>query len=411
MDYNWKNKYFDKYIAKSVEKELDLHLDMYKLYGFYKIITITFNTNESWDYFIKRKHFLRIIINDINRIRHGILEAFKDYHESISIHICFDANKFNKLIVQTYSLIALDINILNCINDKILEELTYIYDNILQSKIIENSFIECYQLRIGDIIGYYNLDKVEIDGGISTNDCTFKKVIKLRGKYRKIICDNIKYPLPTIETIKIDRRIIIDLVQMFLRCSIDDYISSGKHYPSNRKLDMYELDNKNCGRYVEIDRNKIFTGDINGIPKDTSELITRFYNLGDNKKNVFLMSCEAYIEANKSKKGKAIMFYTIALENIANFVFKTLKVSKKKKIYLLCKKIYGKEIISQEFIDYFYDIRCLYSHEGICNNGIKEEILGVEYADDNLCSKLEKITYSTLIKWLIKNSKGELYEQ
>ena len=120
------------------------------------------------------------------------------------------------------------------------------------------------------------------------------------------------------------------------------------------------------------------------------------------------MSCESYVEGLNSDYGKAITYYTIALENLANYFYRLnyngKKVSKKKRIYLLLKDIFHREIISEDFVNHFYNIRCLYSHEGISNNRIRQLIFEVKDSDEMMERYMEEITYSSLVQWLLNES-------
>ena len=150
------------------------------------------------------------------------------------------------------------------------------------------------------------------------------------------------------------------------------------------------------------------TNTYNGIPNDTQDLIEKFYKLDYDKQNLFLMSCQAYIEGLNSDYGKAITYYTIALENLANNFYKRncqgQNISKKKRIYLLLTNIFKREIVSEDFVKRFYNIRCLYSHEGIANNRIRQSIFEVRDSDEMMERYMEEITYSSLVQWLLKET-------
>lgn len=120
------------------------------------------------------------------------------------------------------------------------------------------------------------------------------------------------------------------------------------------------------------------------------------------------MSCEAYIEGLNSDYGKAITYYTIALENLANAFYKknyqSQRISKKKRIHILLTDIFKREIISEDFVNHFYNIRCLYSHEGIANNRIRQSIFEVKDSDEMMERYMEEITYSSLVQWLLNET-------
>ena len=145
------------------------------------------------------------------------------------------------------------------------------------------------------------------------------------------------------------------------------------------------------------------------IYEDTRSLFEYFEKLSYDEKNIFMHSCDAYIEGLKSNNGKEIMFFVIALETLANYEYmdKYNKISKSKKIFNLIKDLYEREIVSSDYIDYIYDLRSLYSHQGISNNRIKQSIFNIFENNVHLIKEVEKIAYSCLTKWLIK--KGEQY--
>lgn len=130
-----------------------------------------------------------------------------------------------------------------------------------------------------------------------------------------------------------------------------------------------------------------------------------FDKLKYDDKCVYLQACEAYIEGLKTNDGKEIMFFVIALETLANYEYDDEEKSKSEKIYNLISSVYKRNIVSKEYIDYIYDIRSLYSHQGISNNRIKQKIFNIYENNEHLMSEVEKISYSVLIKWLI--NKGE----
>lgn len=417
MNYNWNE---EKYFLESEEKQICINMNTYQLCALRKVIDYISNSDTSWEYFSENgnKHYLSIIINDLSNVN---LEIFKEIPNEILklfiSHICYDVTDFNNISIITYMKTKNEnedannyINIINTINDLIYKEILYIVDNINECKYINNYFLEAVQLKKGNIVGFYDLGKVLIDGGTDITNISTPKIIKMQIQYKKIILPNIKYKLPCIESLYIDREILLNLIQLFLRCSFNSYISNGKYfsYPDSNTKYMYELDTLHPGTFVQLERNKIITEDYKGIPNDTQDLIDKFYKLDYDKQNLFLMSCQAYIEGLNSDYGKAITYYTIALENLANYFhtinYKNQRISKKRRIYLLLSDIFKREIIPQDFVNHFYNIRCLYSHEGIANNRIRQSIFEVRDSDEMMERYMEEITYSSLVQWLLNET-------
>ena len=417
MNYNWNE---EKYFLKSEEKQICINMNTYQLCALRKVVDYISNSNTSWEYFSEngKKHYLSIIINNLSNIN---LDIFKEISKETLLlfnsHICYDVTNFNTVSIITYMKTkrknedANDyINIINTINDLIYKELVYIVDNINKCEYVNNYFLEAVQLKKGNIVGFYDLGKILIDGGNDITDISTPKIIKMKIQYKKIILPNIKYKLPCIESLYVDREIILSLIQLFLRCSFNPYITNGRYFSySNSNIKYtYELDTTHLGKLISLERNKIITEDYKGIPSDTIELIEKFYKLDYDKQNLFLMSCEAYIEGLNSDYGKAITYYTIALENLANAFYKknyqSQRISKKKRIHILLTDIFKREIISEDFVNHFYNIRCLYSHEGIANNRIRQSIFEVKDSDEMMERYMEEITYSSLAQWLLNET-------
>ena len=420
MDYNYRNTFFKKYKSKSNTLILDINIDYYRLIALKELIDIFINTNMSWQYTISKnhEHHLRLICENIQDIR---WINFKDINIDVdlsvfSIHVYYDINNYNKIYVETYikntltEINDLYIKEMNNINEYIYNEIVYIYNQVLQSTLIPNYCFQKIELRKGDFIGYYDFDWIKIDCGRKITNYCYPRIVKCKFKYFKILLENFKYPIPCIETIDINRKIIFSLIQLFLRCSISFSLTDGEYFnfPNNENINNYNLDTRYNGEFISLKRGNINNEYYDGIPSDTQDLINKFYELDYEKQNLFIISCNSYCDAQKSSSyGKAVTLYTIALENIANHTYKSDKIGKKQKIYLLLRDIFGRELVSKDFVSYFYDIRCLYAHRGISNNGIKQEIFSVEESDSTLELSLEEITYSALVQWLINQKKGE----
>lgn len=417
MNYNWNE---EKYFLQSDNKHISINMDTYQLCALKRVIDYVSNSDTSWEYFSENgnRHYLRIIINNLSNVNSDIFKDIsKETLRLFTIHICFDVTNFANIYIQTYMKIkkqnenaTIYSDVINKINSLIYAEILYIIENINQCKYINNYFLEAVQLKKGNLVGFYNFEKIMLNCGDDIYDNSIPKIIKMQIQYKKIILPNIKYNLPCIETLYIDRKIILNLIQLFFRCSFHSYITNGRYfnYPSNNINYTYELDTSHPGKLISLERNRIITEYYKEIPIDTKELLEKFFKLDYNKQNLFLMSCESYIEGLNSDYGKAITYYTIALENLANYFYRLnyngQKVSKKKRIYLLLKDIFHREIISEDFVNHFYNIRCLYSHEGISNNRIRQSIFEVKDSDEMMERYMEEITYSSLVQWLLNES-------
>ena len=170
---------------------------------------------------------------------------------------------------------------------------------------------------------------------------------------------------------------------------------------------IYDLNNRINGLFVKCDRNNLIEYQDEYASIDIENCFILFDKMKYDDQCVFLQACEAYIEGLKTSDGKEIMFFVIALETLANYEYGNEEENKSEKIYNLITSLYSRKIASKEYIDYIYDIRSLYSHQGISNNRMKQKIFKIFENNEHLISEVEKISYSVLIKWLI--NKGEQY--
>ena len=186
MNYNWNE---EKYFLKSEEKQICINMNTYQLCALRKVVDYISNSNTSWEYFSEngKKHYLSIIINNLSNIN---LDIFKEISKETLLlfnsHICYDVTNFNTVSIITYMKTkrknedANDyINIINTINDLIYKELVYIVDNINKCEYVNNYFLEAVQLKKGNIVGFYDLGKILIDGGNDITDISTPKIIKI----------------------------------------------------------------------------------------------------------------------------------------------------------------------------------------------------------------------------------------
>lgn len=414
MNYNFnENILKNSYSANSELCTINFELNLYKLIAYKNIISYIFNSNKIWNYTLKnKKQYSRILIDDLENIK-----IYKDFTlinnniSNFSLHICFDCNNFNSLTIQTfftnnkiYNTENDEINLINNYYKLILEQL---YSKIKKSTIIENYFFECFQIKTGDLYGYYCFDKIELDCGEKTNTYCYPRIIKTKIKYHKFIIKELNNLIPENNTLYIDRRIILTLIQTFTRCCFNNKITSGKYIGTSNES-IFDFNKTKKGITTILNKNKLINKNYNGMPSDTNLLINKFYELNYEKQEVFLSSCEMYIDGIKDYSSKSLSLFVFALENLANYEYKTkyfkrkknIKISKKERIYNLILNLYNYEIYSKDFINYIYELRCMYSHEAISNNRLKHNIFNFYEIDYELILKVETLTYSVLLKWL-----------
>lgn len=410
MNYNYnENILINSYSEFSKIKELQINLDLYRLSAFKNVILSFSKSNKFWNYYISKenKNYSRIIIENLVEIRwYDCPKLTQNNISDFCVHVCFDCEGFDKLSIQTFFKQAEKYNPKNneieIINNFFYNKIVELYKYTKKSELAENYFFENFQIETGDIAGYYQFDKVELDCGEETDNYTFPRVIKCKIKYYKVIINELQNNMIASETIKIDRKIITTLIQTFSRCAFNSKITNGRYF-GNLGKNLYEFNKEKMGKFISLNRNKLATEFYKEVPDDTNFLINKFYELEYNKQNVFLVACESYIDGLKENSGKALTSFVIALESLANHMYRNQKISKKKRIYKLITELFKKDtIVSEALIYYIYNLRCLYSHQAIANNQIKGTIFDVYEIDEKLILKVEALTYSTLIKWILK---------
>ena len=417
MNYNFSESILkNSYSVHSKLCTMNFELDLYRLIAFKNMISYIFNSNKIWNYSLNnKKQYSRIIIEELSKIKiYKEYTLLKNDINDFCLHICFDCNKFNQLTIQTFfttkKMYVADNNEIDLLNNYYLSVVNKIYNMVKNAYIIENYFFECFQIKTGDLFGYYCFDKIELDCGNKTNAYYFPRVIKTKIKYHKFIIDELKNLIPENNTMLIDRRIILSLIQTFTRCCFDNKITNGKYIGTSNDS-IFDFDKTEKGITSVLNKNKLITKSYDGVPTDINLLINKFYELSYEKQNIYLSTCEMYVDGIKDYSSKSLSLFVFALENLANYEYtinfskkiknsKKNKMSKKDRIYNLLLSLYGYEIYSKEFINYIYELRCMYSHEAISNNRLKQNIFNFYEIDNELILKVETLTYSVLIKWL-----------
>lgn len=424
LDYNWTKDFLKQYKYESNKYTINFTLTPHELVAFKSLINVYLNSNRSWEYTCNngREHYLRIIADNILKIelinKEEFFQVLAPLSEYIELHICFDAKNINILDIISYlkngfneTIHKIEIQNFNDFCKKVKDDICHLLTRVKEANYIDNYFFQKFELINGNFNGYYDFDYIKLDFGAPIETRSVNRVIRCKIKYKKIICSNIPFNIPVIETIKSDAKTAIALCQLFLRCAISPNIYNGKYHTYlDSKLTPTSLDDRNHGIYIPVQRGIIDTQYIDGVPSDTPDLFRKFKSLDYEKQNVFIVSCHSYAYANKLSQVQAVTHYVIALENLAEFEYmKNYKKASHTKIYIkdkifnLIKKFFNKSKVSKDFVDYFYSVRCLYAHEGVANNRIYQDILGVHDGDNMLQLYMEELTYSVLTQWLIEN--------
>ncbi len=424
IDYNWSHDFSKSYKLESNKYSIEFDLSPHELIAFKSIIDVYLNSNKSWEYSYNngREHYLRIINDNISDIK--FLDQYFNPIENqlssfIEVHVCFDAKNIKKLDIVSYLKFGYDknkndigIHTLNILSEKINIDISYILSRVKEAIYTDNFFYQNFELIAGDFSGYYDFDDIKLDFGAPTETHSVNRVIRCKIKYKKIICTNLPFKVPLIDTINCDVKIIIALCQLFLRCGISANIYKGVYHNYADRIKITDnIDDTHLGSYNYFQRGIINTNYNDGVPDDTLSLFKKYKLLDYDKQNVFIVSCYSYAYANKIDNNvQSITHYVISLENLAEFEYKKniqksrkIKLSKKEKIHNLIEQLFNENIVSKDFVDYFYSIRCLYAHEGVANNRIYQDILGAHDGDKMLQLYMEELTYSVLIQWLLIN--------
>lgn len=394
-------------IFESKTKKIPLDdLNIYDLLYFNEILKyIFYDRKETEEKRVKNnKYFIYYQINDLNKYK----EIFQTHNNLINncvLLIYFNCNTFKEMLIKVELHNDKNNEILNIVLNKMYNYLLKLKDNMKNNLYVENYFFETFQLSHGSFSDYYKFNFIELDFGKKQNKYSNPIIVKTKMKYKIILNNNFKDFGISIDTLNIDREIYLNLIQLFLR-TIFEKVTNGIYYNHSDSNFFNKLNTTNVGKLIKYNRNTLIEFQDELISDDIDSLFQYFNTLNYDDKCVFLQACEAYLEALKSNNGKEIMFFVISLETLANYEYNDSH-SKSEKIFNLIKKLYSREVAPRDYIDYIYDLRSLYSHQGISNNKIKQNIFNIFENSKRLISEVEKLTYSSLIKWLIY--KGETY--
>lgn len=417
ITYNY--YYNNNYKYKSSTKKFSNKLDYQKTIALKKIIENEYNSKTKW--FFKKDGVLNytIIIKD----SFDYLIMGKKYVINYITHVSFSEKLFSKICVTSYIFQNVtDDNLQDVIqqkNKEIKDNIKEIYNKVLEALIKENCYFEPVQLCYGSVSGFYDFGVIQIDAGEYQKIYNNPEIIKMKVNYNKIIVEGIKKNNTINDSIDIDRIIARNLIQLLLRFPIEEKVSDGKYYMRKDFMVNHNfiLDEENKGKMYEIDRSSIIGNDYTGFPADSEKIVKKFYSLEFEKKNVFLQSCISYANGLKSKSVKAIAYFVLSIENIANYNSKSShqicnkgnfnkkiveNEGKKSLIYKTINNIYGKEMVSEEYINIIYKIRSNHFHEGIENSDIFISGMGIDEGDKYLVDSAERLAHSFLIKWLLE---------
>lgn len=393
-------------IFESKLKKIDIEdLNIYDLLYYNELIKNIFHSiKETEEKRVKNgKYFIYYEIDNLQNYNH-IFNEESELLKKCSLIIYFNCNTFKELLIKVKLDNDRNDRISGAVVSKAMAFLQDLKEKMKQNQYIENYFLESFQLGHGIYANYYNFNCIELDFGKKQKVYSKPLVVKAKIKYRKILNEGIKEVNCLIDSLKIDRDIVLKLIQLFFRTTFER-VTDGIYYDIYNEDFIYNLNNKENGKFLKCDRNKLIEYQDEYANDDIEKCFMFFDKLKYDDKCVYLQACEAYIEGLKTSDGKEIIFFVIALETLANYEYDDEEKSKSEKIYNLISSLYTRNVVSKEYIDYIYEIRSLYSHQGISNNRIKQKIFNIFENNEHLMSEVEKLSYSVLIKWLI--SKGE----
>ncbi len=389
------------------EKIIELKsLDIYELHYFNEIMKHIFKgRTEIEEYnFKKKKYYIYYKFYDLYK-----LECLKDENindlKKCYITISFNCNTFNNLIITAILYNDKYDDVFKRVLKKIYIYLSEIKEKIRSNKYIDNYFLECFQLSNGKFSGYYDFENVKLDFGFKQKTYRYPIVVKTKMKYKIIINEELNMVDFMIDTLKIDRYITLILIQLFLRTNFE-IITNGVYYNNNDADFLHNLETSISGELIKNNRTEIIEFQNDKVDSEIDLLFNYFNNLDYKDKSVFLQSAEAYLEGLKDNNGKEIMFFIISLETLANYEY-NLPTKKEEKIIKLIRDLYGKDIINPNYIIHIYELRSVYTHQGVSNNKLKHRIFNILENNERIIFDVEKIAYSVLLKWLI--CKGEMY--
>ena len=409
---NFNNFDFSNYYFSTGTKTISLNLNYIQIMTLKKYIENIYKCDTNWIY--KKDSILNFsfLLNKVIEVENKKIV--------FCTNVVFNSNNFSKISVTSYSNDDIDSDntkkLISTYNKELAKEIKELCKKIEKSTLSDNYFNEAVQLCYGSVNGYYDFGRLIVDAGGKVKAYDKPEILKLRIKYNKVLIKDMPIGTPVCDTMLIDRDIIKKLLQLILRYPIEKRVSDGKYYSrkdffSNHN---FELDDNNIGKTYSINRDNIIKDDFNGFPEDTKEILDKFYSIDYEKKNAFIKSCTCYINGLNSDSTKAIAYYVLALENLANFnskasqlipkqgsFYEEMKGNKKDKIYKIINNVFGREIVSDEYVNILYKARSSHIHDGLENNDILEKAFEIDEHNKTLIDSAERLTHSFLVKWLL----------
>lgn len=364
-----------------------------------KIIETQLAVDAVWTFLLNRKICHSFIINNSGRNQSRII---------------FSGSKFSHIDVNTYGNDSLECK---SMHDHICDTVRSAISKTTIAKASPNCYLEFVQLMYGSVSGNYDFGDICVSGGNEEKVYTQPEILLIKVRYNNFIIPGMPNGFPEINDLNINRMMALNILQLLLRFPFEDKIYDGKFYGEldETSAEFGVFSNYKLGNTYSVNRNTIIDNGSTGFPKDSAEIIDKFIKLDNEKQQVFLNSCQSYINGLKSKTTKAIAYFCAAIENIANnnstrnigfdkmndFHDKIIdRESKRAKIYKVINNTFGREIVTQDYVKYLYDIRCLHFHDGFENTNFFQNALGFDEANINICDDAERLANSFLIKWL-----------
>jgi len=363
----------------------------------------------------------------------------------------FDDEKINNILKATMVIfIEVDMNNFKSINlkcfrinsknekiEKIISENVDIFFNKIVSdieKIIFNIYNATYTkygtcMYLGminkELIGYYNTKYFELDaGGKCKYPTVVGKKIKMKYKYENMVIRNSYNDSNTeINIGSIYSNVIEKILELVLRTNFKStnnqkYIDiSLKEETSNQ----FELNKLILGEttileddFENVKINLENNESIVKLPKNIDDIIDKFFSLSNKKKEIFYNSCKSYEKALETKGMERLFHLFKAIENIVAYEEKytnNLKDSRRKNIQNFIER-YIRNRNFDGTIDWWYELRNKYAHNGIDYNGIFDLFFKPDFpafrhlhSDKYFLAEdfLEAMVHFILLNWLKQN--------
>lgn len=429
MSQDYKNIFENKVIREKI----NFHMDMNQLFAFKELLNNYIGSAGTSFRKRKRKRYLKYLPLDIVNIylfKYKIID--KDLVTVIKSYCYFEfeleAKSFKWIDIigyirkanYTQDELKGVYNALEKIIFLLKEDICTIIENILKAEVISKYWLQNLYIKGRDIIGYYDFEWIDIDGGDKKKYSNYDKIIKCKFKAKGLNVKNLDGTYQEIASTNLYSTILRQLLSVFCRfCEIEARRSDTAKYYSykdeEKKYGHHELNDKHEGKYHYANR-MILTKDetfyklfgLSYVPQDINELFDIFFRLDFDTQQMFIISCSSYVEAlqnfHSQKYTQGIVNLISSIENIATYESVRNDTSnptqmKAKKIESLFTMIFGTDL--KKFLDIIYSIRSKYVHRGISNNKLLDLIFSIQNATDIQFAAVEEVTHFVLIRWLL----------